>query len=173
VLILNKKILKKRWNFLFNPKDGFKEFLKLSFEESLYEYLLLILFVGLLSAIFIFILNISKAIYINFIYNVDIHFLNMINYTLGKASGIIFFYFFAGTFLLFILSMIIHRFFKDIRYVRLLQIFFISLTPVLIFGWIPWLSYTLLVWSLFLFIEGIKFEKQHKKIKNTSIDNRD
>ncbi len=170
---MKKKIIKTRWNLLFDPKAGYRELLDVTFEQSLIEYLLLVLFLGVLSAVFIFFSNIIKAVYIGILYKADIQFMNMLNYTLGQASGTIFFYFFAGTFILFAISLVVDGFFRDIKYIRLLQIFFIALTPFLLFGWIPFLSYTLLIWSIFLLVQGIRYEKTQKKVVRTSINNRD
>ena len=97
----------------------------------------------------------------------------MFNYSLGITTALIFFYLFAGTFILFIVSLITGAFVRSVKYVDLLKIFFYALSPLLLFGWIPFLPQAHIIWSLFLFVIGVKVMKKHAKIRKTSIEHRD
>ncbi len=93
----------------------------------------------------------------------------MINYSFGTATGMSFFYIFAGTFLFFFISLIVKIFTRKMKYMDLLRLMFYSVTPFLIFGWIPIPMAALAIWCLFLLIKGYKSYNKYKgkKIKNT------
>ena len=98
---------------------------------------------------------VAKSFYYDMIYSADVHYLNIINYSFGKANGLLFLYFFSGTFLVFMVSILL-RYVVRSRYVELLKRIMLSLSPVLLFGWIPSFMGALLVWSSVLFIVGAK-----------------
>ncbi len=165
------KIIKDRAGFLCDPKEAFLRYEKQVFETSVQEYLLLLITESFLAGLVNFLWAIIKAAYYDIMYEVDIKYNFLINYAVGNAVGLMFFYLFSGIFLLFAASFILNIFLK-MRYVRLLQLMFLSLTPVLLFGWVPFMSFTLLLWSLFLFISGFR-QFSAEKIKKRSIRQRD
>lgn len=166
------KIIKKRFSFLLNPQKGFKELKNSSFESSVSEYLKLLGLLVLVVGAYNFIFNILKAIYFDLFLDLEIKYWFMLNYALGKTTSLMFFYLFAGTFVLFFISMLLKPFFRKIKYIYLLQILLFSLTPLLFFGWISIFVHSLLIWSLFLFYVGIKSVDKSKVSKN-SINQRD
>jgi len=104
--------------------------------------------------------------------NIDINYWRMINYAFGVGASIIFFYIFAGTFLIFFISIILKPFFRKMKYVDLLRLLFYSSTPILLFAWLQFNALPLVIWSIFLFITGIKSYKSIT-IKKHSIQRRD
>lgn len=167
-----KKIIKKRLKLLSNPEQGFKELKSMKFESAVGDYLKLLIFLGVLVAAYVFISNIIKTIYLDLFMGLEIKYLFMVNYLVGKTTSTMFFYFFAGTFILFFVSLILNPFFRKIKYTYILQILFFSVTPLLLFGWIIVLAPSLFVWSIFLFVIGVRSVKNLQISKN-SIKNRD
>ena len=167
------RAIKDRWSFLGNPEKGYKKLTKGTFERALGEYLSLLLIAGLLSGIVTIAYAAIRALYYDVLYRVEIDYWNMLNYAVGNANGILFFYFFAGTFLLFILSMILRSFISRLKYVKLLELMFLSMSPYLLFGWIPILQPTLFVWSLVLLLIGIHVLDKEKTIPLDSVERRE
>jgi len=93
----------------------------------------------------------------------------MINYSFGTATGMAFFYIFAGTFGFFFLSLILKLLTPKMKYLDLFRLMFYSIMPFLLFGWLPLPMAALLIWCIFLFVKGIKSYNQYKRknIKNT------
>ncbi len=164
--------IKQGFKTLINPDKEFTNINKRSFESILSDYLIMLLAVGLLAAAVSVLFYLGKAFYLDIFKTVDIQYGRMLNYSMGRATSLMFFYLFSGTFLMFILSMILNVFFRKVKYVKLLGIMFYSLTPVLLFSWVHIFAASLLIWSIFLFCIGIKKEsKVH--IKKDSIQQRD
>jgi len=136
---------------LANPEREFENINKRSLEKILEDYIKLLLASGLLAAViaFIFIL---------------------INYSAGISGSLFFFYLFAGTFLFFLLSLIIRIFVRRIKYTRLISVLCYSLSPILLIGWISnKLILALGIWSAFLLIVGIRQTlKEEGKISDKS-----
>ncbi len=125
---------------------------------------------GLFNAILSLIYDLLRAVYFKLFKMIDIKFLRLFNYSLGKSVGIFLFYLFAGTFLLFLISIIALIFTKKRKYIELLRILFYAVTPVYLFYWLSPTIIPLLIWALFLYFQGLselKIIKKTKKIKNT------
>jgi len=157
-----------------NPE---KEFLRIgtySFEEVLTRYLTLLVLMGMLSGITRFVISVAKSAYMDMIYNINIQYLRMINYTVGMSTSLVFFYLFSGTFILFLISVLLFAVVRRIKYTRLLMIIFYSASPLLLFGWIPIFIPALILWSCVLFLIGINVHKQQAVNKDVgSIEQRD
>ncbi|MBW2992582.1 YIP1 family protein [Candidatus Woesearchaeota archaeon] len=166
------KIIRKRIELLKNPEKGFKELRNLTLERAVSEYLKLLILVGVLAALYVFVSNIAKTFYLDLFQGLEIKYWFMLNYLMGKTVSAIFFYFFAGTFIMFFVSVILNPFFRNIKYPYLLKIVFYSLTPLLLFGWIIFLVPSLFVWSIFLFVIGVRSSKG-LKVSRDSIQNRE
>ena len=164
--------IKRAFSMLVNSERAFKDIFKRSFESVLKDYLKLLIFVGVAAGIFGLLQNLLKALYFDLFLTVDIQYLRMLNYSLGRSVSLLFLYFFSGTFLVFLLTVLIRPFFRKIKYVHLIQLILCSLSPVLLFGWIVFLLPGLFMWSLVLFVQGIR-SGMVPKIKKDSILQRD
>lgn len=167
------KLIKNAFKVIINPNEEFNLLKKKNFENILKNYLLLIIFAGILSGLTVFLLSFGKAIYYSFFMKIDINYINMLNYNYGRFISTVFFYIFAGTFLTAIIGFIIKPFTKGIKFTNVLKIIFYSLTPLILFSWIQILTPGLIVWSLSLLIIGLKNFKEKEKIKKSSIEQRD
>lgn len=165
------KTIKKHIKFgiclLSNPEKGFRETGKSTFEETVSYYAWLLVAVSITAGVFNFLYSLAKAAYFDLFFEVDINYWRMVNYLTGRSTSITFFYIFAGTFLLFIISIILISFLPSLKYVNLLKILFYSATPLLFFGWIPYSAIPLVAWSLFLFLNGVKASKNIHINKNS------
>ena len=167
-----KKHIKLGIAILSNPEKGFQETEKFPFEETVNYYVWLLVALSITSGVFNLLYSIIKAAYFDLFFEVDINYLRMMNYLIGRSTSIIFFYIFAGTFLLFIISIAIMIFLPRVKYIDLLKILLYSATPLLFFSWIPYSPIPLIAWSLFLFLNGVK-SKEKFQIKKDSIKYRE
>lgn len=167
------KAIKQGFRLLSDPENEFKRIKHRTFEQNLSNYLILLLTVGVMTGIVSFLFYLIKAAYLDIFMTIDIQYIRMINYSLGRATSLMFFYLFAGTFFVFIMALILSPFFKKIKFTRVLELIFYSLTPLLLFSWIPILSLSLLIWSIFLLVTGIKMQRFSEKINVNSIEQRD
>lgn len=165
------KLIKERFEVLADPKSAAKALEKSTFDEDLSSYLKLLLLTGVLTSVFMLIWSILTSTYYDLILNADVDYFRMLNYAMGRATSIVFLYFFSGTFGLFILSALINPFTK-VKYFKMLQAMFFAVSPFFIFGWIPFLIPSLGVWSLFLLVVGLKSLSKTKTDKK-SINQRD
>ncbi len=156
---------------LSDPKHSFKELEKKSLEEVVGFYMRMLLLIAIAAGIFSFLFSIIRALYLEIFVSIDIQYIRVINYSVSRSSSILFFYLFAGTFILFFLSILIMPFVRKLRYAELLKVLMYSLAPLLLLGWIPPTPLPFIVWSLFLLITGIR-QYHSKLIKKESIDNR-
>ena len=157
---------------LVNPGKEFEELNKKSFEYVVSYYVQLLVASGLLAAITSFVYSLIRAVYLSTFFDVGIQYLRMVNYSVGRSTSLLFFYLFAGTFLLFFVSLVLKPFFRMLRYTSALKILLYSLTPVLLFGWFLPNPLPLGVWSLFLAYVGIK-EYKPAIVKKDSIERRE
>jgi hypothetical protein len=167
------RVIKNALKVLSNPETEFINIRKKKFESVLGDYLVLLITAAIVSGIVSFLFFIGKAAYLDFFKTVDIQYMRMLNYSLGRSTSLIFFYLFAGTFLIFILSIIIRLFAPKVKYTKVLSIIFLSLSPLLLFSWIPVFAAALGIWCLFLLVVGLRTEKSSKMIKKDSIEQRD
>lgn len=166
------KYVKDRLMLLMNPEKGIVRENTSKFEKSLQEYLVLLIIVSVAAGVFTFVYSMLRGLFYDLVYQIDVHYWNMANYALGRANGLLFFYLFAGTFILFFISLIINPFLRKVKYTKVLQILFSSMTPFLLFGWIPPLGGALFIWSLFLLVMNIRLAGK-TKIESASYSQRD
>ncbi|MBW3000843.1 YIP1 family protein [Candidatus Woesearchaeota archaeon] len=155
---------------LANPEREFENINKRSLEKILEDYIKLLLASGLLAAVIAFIFILINSTYLNLFRGINIDYWRLINYSAGISGSLFFFYLFAGTFLFFLLSLIIRIFVRRIKYTRLISVLCYSLSPILLIGWISnKLILALGIWSAFLLIVGIRQTlKEEGKISDKS-----
>lgn len=164
--------LKRGFRVLLNPEKESKGLNGKIFEVVVKDYLLILVSVAIIAGIINFTYSLLRALYLDLFLDIDIQYVRMINYSLGNAIALSFFYVFAGTFLIFFLSMILRPFFRKIKYVDLFKVLFYALTPVLLFSWLQFNPVPLFIWSTILFLIAIRnYEKE--KTNKGSIDQRD
>jgi len=164
--------IKKGIRILSSPKEEFESLNSRTFESVVWDYSILLLAASVASGLASLIYALARAFYLDLSLNIAIQYTGMINYSIGRSTSLVFFYLFAGTFLLFFLSMALKPFFRRIRYISLLKIMIYSMTPLLFFSWFLPNPLPLAIWSLFLLAAGIKFHK-HLEVKKDSIQKRD
>ena len=166
------KPIKNGIRILFNPEKEFKLLNKRSLEPVVWDYAIVLAAASIMAGIFNLIFSIAKAFYFDLFVDISIQYMRMINYSIGRSTSIIFFYLFAGTFLLFFLSLMLRLFFRNMKYTSLLKILLYSATPMLLFGWFLANPFPLAIWSIFLIYTGIKNHK-YTKIRKDSIEMRE
>ena len=144
---------------LKNPEKEFGELSRRPLESLVGDYMRLLIAVSIAAGLFNFLFSFSKSAYLDLFANIDVQYLRMLNYSIGRSVSIIFFYVFSGTFLLFVFSAILKPFFRRIKYTNFLGLILYSMSPLLLFGWIASSQIPLGIWSLFLFAAGIKCGK--------------
>jgi len=151
------------FRILSNPDKEFKEINNRTLEKVLEDYIKLLLASGLLATVVSFVFIIVYSTYLNIFRGVNIGYWHLINYAAGISGSIFFFYLFAGTFLFFLISLIVKLFVPRLKYTKLIAIICYSLSPILLFGWISTkLVLALCIWSIFLLIVGIKQAPQRE-----------
>ena len=171
-LMIIKRLLKSRFLLLSNPKEGYNEYEKSTLEEVVSEYLKLLIFVSIMSGLSSFVIMIGRSAYFHLFLNADVSYINAFNYAFGQASGSLLFCFFMGTFIVFLISVILNPFFK-IKYVVILKTLLISLTPLLLFGWILILLPGIVIWAVFLLFTGLNMQRNKSNPGKNSIEQRD
>ncbi|MEM4755761.1 MAG: hypothetical protein QW594_01370 [Candidatus Woesearchaeota archaeon] len=157
---------------LKEPKQSFEQLYTRTFEEVLSDYLIALLQMAIFAGIVSFVYALGKAAYLYYAMTIEIELWPMINYMVGRSTSIIFLYLFLGTFMILAASLLLRIGFKKGKFYDFLKIIFYSLTPLLLFGWIPTITGGLLVWCLFLLSIGVTTTPQAETIKN-SIKHRD
>lgn len=166
----NLSAIKKTISILSNPKQEFKELENKSIDLIVAFYIRMLVMVSLLTGLFNLLFSILRAFYLDLFVTVDIQYIRMINYSLGISSSLILLYLFSGTFILFLVSLVINPFIGKLKYVEILKILMYSAAPFLLFGWLPF-ALPFIIWSTFLFIIGLKTYKT-ENINKESIHNR-
>jgi len=166
------KPIKSGIRILFNPEKEFRLLNKRSLEPVVWDYTIVLAASAVMAGIFNLTFSIAKAFYLDLFVDISIQYPRMINYSIGRSASIIFFYLFAGTFLLFFLSLLLRPLFRNINYTSLLKILIYSAMPVLLFGWFLANPLPLAIWSIFLIYTGVKSHK-HTKIRKDSIEMRE
>lgn len=166
------KPIKSGIRILFNPEKEFRLLNKRSLEPVVWDYAVVLAASAIMAGIFNLIFSIAKAVYFDLLVDISIQYPQMINYSIGRSTSIIFFYLFAGTFLLFFLSLALRPFFRNTSYTSLLKILLYSAMPVLLFGWFLANPLPLAIWSIFLIYTGVKSHK-YAKIRKDSIEMRE
>jgi len=165
--------IKRAWKLLAEPRPAFKEMQKRPFEKVVSDYLILLVAVAIVAGLTALVFGVLKAVYYDIFFTIDIQYLRMVNYAMGRTTSLGFFFIFAGTFLLFFLSLVLKPFFRKIKFTQFLGVLFYSMSPVLLFGWIPVMPYALFIWALFLFIIGVSELKASGAVRKDSIQQRD
>ena len=163
------KHLRRAFWILTAPNEAVSLFKKKTFEQSLGNYLNLMLSMGFLAGILSLIYDLLRSVYVNIVLTVNIDYWRLINYSLGKSVAIFFFYLFAGTIFFFIISLILNPFFRKLKYTRLLELMMFAVTPLLLFGWFPKAIIPLVIWSIFLFVTCYKNQDSSKHVKKGTI----
>lgn len=152
-----------------------KEFMRLqtrTFEKCVEDYMILLLFVSIVSGILNFAYQLGKAAFFDVYMKIDVQYLNLANYASGKAMALLFFYVFAGTIGLFLISIFLRLFFRRIKYVKLFQVMFYSCSPLLTLGWLQVLLPGLFIWAIMLFWIGIRLHNKETTTMKDSISQR-
>jgi len=161
------------FEFLVSPKQAFLDINKKTLEDVVHDYLFLLLCFGILAGVSSIVINLAKAIYVNFFLHATVQYFRMLNYTIGRGVTTTFFFIFAGTFLLFVATIIILFFIRGIKYTEICKIAMGSMAPAIFFGWLQISPIVFVVWSTVLIIIGINEQKKNRKIRRDSIENRD
>lgn len=171
------KALHQGWNILVHPEREFSVLYQRRFEGVLTDYLLLLVTLGVVAGVFNFCFGLARAWYFDVALSADVQYLRLMNYLGGMSFSLAFLYFFLGTFILFLLSILLKGLFaafkKEMKYVHLLMTLFYASTPLLMFGWVPVLPYALFIWSILLFMTGLSYYKDSHRVTKNSINYRD
>jgi hypothetical protein len=164
-----KRTIKHSIRILYNPEQEFEALNNRTLEEVVEDYIILLLSISVLAGVVSLAYQAIYAAYINLFQGIAINYLRLLNYSAGNSVSLFFFYAFAGTFLLFIISLVVKAFVKGIKYTKLISILLYSVTPLLLFCWItPAFFLPLSVWCIFLAVSGVKtfrrIEEQKKKL---------
>ena len=164
-----KRAVSQGFRTLFNPQKEFEALRNRTFEDVIEDYILLLLVAGVVAGIMSLISRFIYSGYLSIFKGMSIDYWRLLNYTVGNSVSMFFFYLFAGTFLIFIITMIARIFMKGIKLTRLLSLMLYVITPLLFFGWIvPSMFLPLIIWSLFLLATGLRViheaERSNQKI---------
>ncbi|MFH0961352.1 MAG: hypothetical protein V1820_01565 [archaeon] len=170
-------LLKERISWLENPKRALANLRKEKFEAVLFGHLKILLLTATAAGICRLLFFAAEAAYWIFVNGADINYWIFANYAIGISFGTFLFYLFAGTFLAFLASLAARsvasgRRLRGTKYVEILKYVMFSLTPVLLFGWIPIVGGALLVWTAFLFALSVKYGSGQRMLR-TSVNYRD
>ena len=166
------KDIKEYLHILKNPEKAFQELKNKSLEDVIGSYMTLLLSLSFAAGIAALLFSLGKSAYLQSFYDVQINYAKMLNYAAGKATAIFFFYLFSGTFLIFILSIIINIF-VNLKYTKLLLVLLYATSPLLLFSWIPIFGGALAIWSIFLLTIGIRICKIQDSYQKGTIKDRE
>ena len=96
--------IKRGFRILLNPNKEFKILSKRTLEQVIKDYIFLLVSVAIIAAIVNFLFLLLKAVYLDLFVNIEIEYFRMINYSLARSGSLLFFYLFAGSFLMFFVS---------------------------------------------------------------------
>ena len=150
------KKIKYAINILKSPEKELKKLDNILLDTILGKYLILLLISSIFSSILIFLIRILRSVYFDIFLNTNVDYIGLLNYSAGYAVSLFFLYLFIGTIGLFLISVVIKLIFSKKKFVNIIKLLLISLTPVILFLWIPTAAPYLLIWSLFIFLLGIK-----------------
>lgn len=148
-----RSVLRERFALLANPERAFGALHRTTLEHAVADHLKLLFLCALVATAIEFAWFVGRAAYLDLFYTADVNYPNMLNYALGQAGGYGLFYVVAGTLLLLAGSLAL-RVVVAMRYPRMLTLLLLSITPLLLFGWLPALTPSLALWSAFLFVVG-------------------
>lgn len=162
--------VRKWFTILGDPKGAYSTLQQRSFEEVLSEYLTLLIAVSAATGVVYFLNVFAHAAYYNLVLQADVNYWRLANYAFGGLTAVLLFFFFAGTFLAFFVSLFLRPFYK-VKYTTLLACMCYALAPLLLFGWIYVAAPALLIWSAVLFAAGMK-QIMPAKIKKGTLQDR-
>ena len=149
------KTVKARIALLANPSEGFAGMRGRTLEDMVSEYIKILLLAAVAAAVAGALFMIGQAVYLDVFRGADIFYVRMLNYALGRAGGILLFYVVAGTALLMLVALVL-RPFSGVKYTDVLKVLMYAVSPLLLFGWVPFMAVSLLVWCIFLFVIGVR-----------------
>ncbi|NTV23264.1 MAG: hypothetical protein HGA85_02725 [Nanoarchaeota archaeon] len=142
------------WDFLKNPKTGLSKLETKSLDTILGNYLTVLLLSSIVAGLSTFILGISKSAYYHYVLKAKVDIAAAVNYSAGISISLFFFYLFLGTVIVFILSILLGMILRK-PLVYCLRLLMLSMSPFLLFGWLPLVGYSLVIWVLYLVAIGI------------------
>jgi len=151
-----KRLIDSNFKIVKAPEKSFSKIEKNQIDFILGDYLKLLLLSSFLAGFSLFLLTFLKSLYFDLFFGANINYLIMLNYSLGISLSMFFLYVFLGTAGLILLSFILKLIFLRIYYVKLLKLLLFSAAPMLLFGWVPKIGPSMLLWSLVLFFLEIK-----------------
>lgn len=157
---------------LMYPGKCFEELNGMTLERVSSLHMILVIFAGIAAGVVSFLFTLGSTLYFDVFRNLDTNYFVVANYSFGISMGFIFLYLFVGTFGVFFVSLLLRPFFRKMKYTAFLKIVLFSVVPVLFFGWIMRIPIPFFLWSVFLFIVGIRTYRKHT-VKHGSIDQRD
>jgi hypothetical protein len=164
----------KRWyGVLRDPKGAYAGVGARTLEDVVVEYLKLLCLLAILLAIFLGAVSIGRALVYAVFYSVDVQYERLVSYTLAGAAGGAFFAIFAGTFLLFFVSLLARPWYRNVAYVDLIRGILLATAPLLLFGWIAFAMPALLIWSLVLFVNGMPILRAARRAQRGTIRERE
>lgn len=147
--------LKEGWQVIKDPKGAYKGYRKQTFEDVLGTYMKLLLLSGALAGLRAFVFAFSRAGYLDVVRGVGVDYWRLANYYAGIGMGTFFFYIFAGTFIFFIIVLLLRVFMRKRTFTEFTGIACMAMTPILLFSWIdPRFVAPLGIWAVTLFITG-------------------
>jgi len=145
------------WSVLEEPAQALRAIVAKPLEDSIGKYLVLLVYSGLVAGIVSFGWAFLRGIYLDVVRDITIDYWRLLNYYGQVLMGTMFLYIFFGTFVLFVISLFVHRFAADARYIKVVAVTCASAAPLLVFGWVNYrVLLALLVWMFFLLVAGVR-----------------
>ena len=135
--------------FLKDPRKHYANLRKDSLDDILGNYIILLICCALFGSVSLFIVRLLLALYYDHILQAEVIYSNVIGYSFSISSSLFFGYIFVGTFGTFTFILITNLIKKN--FVMNSKCVLYSCMPLLLFGWIPYVGFSLGLWSLFLY----------------------
>lgn len=156
--------IRRAWSAVTEPKRSMDELDGTTLETMLGDYCKLLLASGALAGLTAFVVAFVRSFYLDVVRNVHIEYFNLANYYAGIATGIFFFYLFAGTFLFFLLTLVVWAANRPVEYTRIVKAASLGMSPILLFGWIDGaFASSLLLWSAIILVIGVRAARSARK----------
>lgn len=138
------------------PLTAMREVARRPLEDTIGKYLVLLAYSGIVAGLVSLLWALGRGVYLDVVHNITIDYWRLINYFGQVLMGTFFLYIFFGTFILFLITLIVHRFAAHAKYVHVVAVTCASTAPLLLFGWVNYrVLIALLIWMLFLLVTGI------------------
>lgn len=149
--------------FLADGKEGIRHERKRPVEDIMGDHVKFVFIMSVFASLVSTIVTFATAAYLAKFRAVAVDYSRLLNYSISIIGGTISFYFFAGTFLLFLISIILTLFIR-IKYFELLRYLCLAYIPIISFAWInPQFVYALLPWGLIVFVSCLQTHNEAKK----------